>query len=716
MIHVVFLHTCGIVINFDWCTLPSIGLSLSTSFFFCLTNLCSSVFFPKLPHLQKKSPCLHGGILVFRCVHLCVCVCPCACVYGCVSAMRKRDILFRSAKSSGKSSSDRIKYNKKRNQVVEMIRDSKESYFNNNLNGVDAKSFWKTVRILNTNGISSIPTLSVGSSVAETSHAKAAALNNYFYKCFNHEQPPLSETQTEFMYTSLSSSNCPSELLCTEESVLEMLMELDTTKSTGNDGISPKMLKCSSAGIAHTICNLFNLSIATGTFPTEWKTGRITPIPKGTNSSHPSGYRPISVLPAISKLIEHHIKSIIESFLNSNSPISSRQWGFMSKRSTVSALIRVVEDWLLALDQGLEICVVFFDVSKAFDTVPHLDLLRKLSELGLNPNLIRWIKSYLCERSQYVTVEGISSHTLPVASGVPQGSVLGPLLFILYLNDVVNTVSAGSNLNMFADDIAMYRVIRTATDYMLMQRDVHSISECIKLKRLQFNANKCKMMLITRKKSNSLPPPPIMLDGTELKRVHSYKYLGITLTSNMSWSPHITVCCNKTRRLIGLLYRRFHQHSSSSTLIKLYCSFIRPHLEYASVVWNPGLKGENNALENVQKFALRVCTNLWDLSYDKLLVKTRLPSLKDRRTRASLCHLFKIMHGLTEFADAPVHLMTFIHDTRSSNKTTICPLQPRTRLYQCSFFPTIISIWNNLPKEATQCKTLASFKNFILSM
>ena len=144
---------------------------------------------------------------------------------------------------------------------------------------------------------------------------------------------------------------------------------------------------------------------------------------------------------------------------------------------------------------------------------------------------------------------------------------------------------------------------------MLMQRDVCSISECIKSKRLQFNANKCKMMLITRKKSNSLPPPPIMLDGTELKRVHSYKYLGITLTSNMSWSPHITVCCNKTRRLIGLLYRRFHQHSSSSTLIKLYCSFICPHLEYASVVWNPGLKGENDALENVQKFALRVCTN-----------------------------------------------------------------------------------------------------------
>ena len=160
---------------------------------------------------------------------------------------------------------------------------------------------------------------------------------------------------------------------------MNMLIELDTTKSTSNDGISPKMLKCTSVSIARMLSDLFNMSISTGTFPSDWKVGRITPIPKGVDNSQPSGYRPISVLPAVSKLIEHHIKNIVEVFLKSHSPISIRQWGFMSKRSTMSALIRVVEDWLLALDQGHEICVVFFDVSKAFDTVPHLDLLQKLS-------------------------------------------------------------------------------------------------------------------------------------------------------------------------------------------------------------------------------------------------------------------------------------------------------------------------------------------------
>ena len=473
--------------------------------------------------------------------------------------------------------------------------------------------------------------------------AKATTLNNFFYTCFNKEQPPLSNSQPEFMYTMLCPSNCPTELLCTEESVQEMLMQLDTSKSTGSDGISPKMLKCTSIvsfSIAWLLCNLFNLSISTGTFSSEWKIGRITPIPKGTNKSHPSGYRPVSVLPVVSKLIERHVKDAVENFLKSCSPISTKQWGFMSKCSTVSALIRVVEDWLHALDQGFEVCVVFFDISKAFDTVPHLALLRQLRELGLDPYLIRWIRNYLCQRSQFVSIDDVSSHTLPVTSGVPQGSVLGPLLFILYINEVVSTISAGSDINMFADDIALYRIIRTASDFQYLQNDVNSITTYIKSKNLKFNANKCKLMLIIKKNSNSLPPPQITLNGTVLKRVFSYKYLGVTLTANMSWSPHITECCNKTRKLIGLLYRHFHQHSSSNTLTKPYRSFIRPHLEYASIVWNPNFKVEIEALENVQKFALRVCTKSWDSNYDELLATTKLPSLKDRRTQACLCHHF----------------------------------------------------------------------------
>ena len=269
------------------------------------------------------------------------------------------------------------------------------------------------------------------------------------------------------------------------------------------------------------LCKLFNLSISSGIFPTEWKLGRITPIPKGTDSSLPSGYRPISVLPVASKLIERHVKRIVEDHLQENSPISKKQWGFMSSRSTVSALIRVIDGWLCALDQGYEVCVVFFDISKAFDTVPHLALLSKLSELRLDPFLLRWIRSYLSNRSQYVSIDGVDSYSLPVISGVPQGSVLGPLLFTLYINDVATVISAGSEVNMFADNIALYRIIKSSVDYFHLQNDINSISVCIKQKHLQFNTNKCKLMLVTKKKDKSIQPPQLVLDGVVLARVHS---------------------------------------------------------------------------------------------------------------------------------------------------------------------------------------------------
>ena len=290
--------------------------------------------------------------------------------------------------------------------------------------------YWKTVRVLNRDNSTSIPTLSDGTMTAITSLEKASVLNRYFYTCFNHKSPPLQMLPE----MSLPPSDCPVEILCTEESVLELLSELDTTKSTGNDGISSKMLKCTSVSIAESLHKLFNLSLSTGIFPSDWKLGRITPIPKGTRSEQPSGYRPISVLPVVSKLIERHVKSVILDFLKDNSPISSKQWGFMSNRCTISALIKVIDDWSKALDEGYEVCVVFFDVSKAFDTVPHSLLLTKLRELNINPYLLRWIRSYLSGRSQCVCIDGTCSSVLPVVSGVPQGSVLGPLLLIYYLH------------------------------------------------------------------------------------------------------------------------------------------------------------------------------------------------------------------------------------------------------------------------------------------
>ena len=423
-------------------------------------------------------------------------------------------------------------------------------------------------------------------------------------------------------------------MLCSEEVIYNLLLNLDVTKSTGVDEISARMLKHTSYSIAPSLTKLFNLSLTTGKFPSEWKMARVVPIPKTDNSSTSvTAYRPISILPIVSKVLERHVKNILDDHLAENHPISSHQWGFMHHRSSTSALIAVLHDWFNALDSGKEVCVVFFDVQKAFDSVPHIPLLQKLSNIGLDPSIIRWIKSYLTNRKQYVVVEGESSSVLPV----PQGSVLGPLLFITYINDVVEQISTESNMSLFADDILLCTESSIHLKTVALQDDIQAVSSSLASKHLSLNNNKCCYMLLTRKITLSIAPPLLIINGNPLLRVTSYKYLGVLITSNLSWSPHVSTICNKTRRLVGVLYRRFYKHSSQRTLLKLYTSFIRPHLEYACAAWDPHLSKDITDIENVQKFALKVCTKTWNADYVDLLADSNLPSLAARRSNAKLC-------------------------------------------------------------------------------
>ena len=272
--------------------------------------------------------------------------------------IKKRDSLFRAATRSGKPG-DRIKYNSQRNKVVSMIRQSKRSFFDKMDSAGNSNNFWKFVRRLN-HQQSLIPTLECNGMSFETSASKATVLNNYFYKCFNHNFPTLQNSDFTDNFESLNNMNCPEELLCNEDAIFDLLANLDTTKSVGSDGISAKMLKCTAASICSPLTSLCNLSISTGVFPSGWKQARIVPVPKGTNKTSPSGYRPISILPVVSKVIERHIKAIIIEHLERSAPISPKQWGFISSKSTISALIKVVDDWSRALDQGFEVCIVFF--------------------------------------------------------------------------------------------------------------------------------------------------------------------------------------------------------------------------------------------------------------------------------------------------------------------------------------------------------------------
>ena len=229
-------------------------------------------------------------------------------------------------------------------------------------------------------------------------------------------------------------------------------------------------------------------------------------------------------------------------------------------------------------------------------------------------------------------------------------------------------------------------------------------------KYLTLNPTKCCYLFISRKRMYSVTPPCLSLNGHQLTRVASYKYLGVLITSDLMWSSHISKLCNKTRKLIGLLYRTFYKHSSPETMLKLYNSYIRPHLEYAAAVWDPFLKKDIDLLEDVQKFALRVCNKTWNLSYEDLLSKSHLTTLRERRRQFKLCHVFNILNDYAFFPDAPLQSRVLNYASRTVHNRALRPIKAQSSQFQGSFFPSAINMWNSLPGSITSTTSIVVFK------
>ena len=298
-------------------------------------------------------------------------------------------------------------------------------------------------------------------------------LNNFFGSCFNSSISPLTAADIDLLR-----SNAPSDnLLCAPSQIEALINALDSQKASGPDGISVKMLKATAASIAPSIAKLFNISIDLATFPQSWKISSVVPIPKSKKQlREAANFRPISLLLVVSKLLERHLYLLLADYLYENDLLSNKQWGFQHGKSTVTALFHVTNQWFQLLEEGQEVCAVFFYIRKAFDTVPHRPLLSKLCSIGIDSKITQWICSYLTERRQHVVCDGASSSNIHVLYGVPQGSVLGPLLFLLYIDDVASQqLSANCTINLFADDMLLFKPINSAPDLHCLQGDIDTM-------------------------------------------------------------------------------------------------------------------------------------------------------------------------------------------------------------------------------------------------
>lgn len=423
--------------------------------------------------------------------------------------------------------------------------------------------------------------------------------------------------------------------------VYKLLVGLKTNKSGGCDGISPLVWKQTAPVVYIFLAALFSESYETGELPTDWKKSRVHPIHKKGKRSDKSNYRPISLTCIACKIFEHIVHSHVMKHMILHSIIDDRQHGFRPGHSCETQILSILEHWTSSLDVRSEVVAILLDFSKAFDSVPHERLLLKLQHYGVSGKLLEWIRSFLVGRTQFVSLNGTDSTPLPVQSGVPQGSVLGPLLFLLFINDISSGVD--SPVHLFADDSILFRSIKSDDDILALQRDLVTLNEWSSHWLLKFNASKSQQITI-RQGTNHYVNPVLTLGDVVLSTFGEVTYLGVVLDDHLRWNSHINKICTAANTKIGFLRRHFSGFCQEAKIL-LYNSYVLSRLEYCAAAWDPYTQANINQLERVHNKGVRFITGhySWFESVTRLREAVGLSTLAERRKAIRIDRLGKFL-------------------------------------------------------------------------
>ena len=481
----------------------------------------------------------------------------------------------------------------------------------------------------------------------------------------------------------------------------KLLRDLDTTKSSGPDDLSARLLQCLSSELSPALELLFYATIQQGQLPKDWRHARVSPIFKKGNKNNAENYRPVSLTSIICKVAEHIIVSQMYDHLDLHHVFTDAQHGFRKRRSTETQLLLTTNDFMSGLEKNVQTDAILLDFSKAFDKVPHHLLIHKLDHYGINSPALRWISAFLSDRTQEVHVQGSKSSTSPVTSGVPQGSVLGPLLFLMFINDMPSYIKNSSVIRLFADDAIIYRQIRSADDSRLLQEDLECLLRWESDWGMTFHPQKCQTIRVTKKKQPFVSSYNIR--GHTLECVPSTKYLGLIIANDLTWKKHIQSISATAGRTLSLLQRNIY-HCPERIKLMSYKSLVRPQLEYCNTIWDPHNKCHINQLEALQNRAARFITNDFRRysSVTQMKSDIGLESLESRRKINKAILFYKIQNKLV---DVTLNLRQSAHFPGKYTQ-----IQCRTTAYQRSFVPDSIVVWNKLSTTATSSISLEAFK------
>ncbi|KAL0870443.1 hypothetical protein ABMA27_005440 [Loxostege sticticalis] len=534
-----------------------------------------------------------------------------------------------------------------RKRVKNLEKQCYESYLQKAENSIinNPKTFWSYIKSLNSTNSSFPSTMTYGTDSADKGDAICDLFAVYFHSTFL--EPSVITTSQPFKplfeYSCPDSCCAVGDIEIDPNDVLKLLQSLDLNKGAGPDELPPLFIVRCAKSLVAPLCILFKRSIREGVMPDMWKSAFITPIHKKGNKSDVSNYRPISKLCIFSKILERVVYQQLYSALAPS--FIPEQHGFLRRRSTTSNLLLSNDFITSSMDFGGQVDAVFTDYSKAFDWIDHVILLRKLWMAGVHGNLLRWFGSYIDNRTQVVVLNGYTSRWMSVPSGVPQGSLLGPLLFTIFVNDI-GSCFYYSKFLLFADDMKILKQIVTIEDSKLLQDDLVRFENYCYDNKLDLNVSKCHTITFTRK------PNPIKFNYTlkahSLTHVDHIRDLGVIHDSKLLFDKHVDSIVNKASKALGFLIRSCARFSSLKPIKILFCSYVRSILEYASQIWNPQYKVYSDRIESIQKRFLKYLqykSKKRDVDYYARCKRHHFLPLHTRRKAADITYLMNIANG-----------------------------------------------------------------------
>ena len=623
-----------------------------------------------------------------------------------ISMMYRRDFLKRKAV---KNNDEQLwkEYRELRNDITKKIKSDKKKYYTDQLKecGKNPQKVWKFINKVTGGGKQTQP----------PSDLSADAFNVYFSTIGEKIKESSSTKPVNLPWKNPPCSFNFRFSPVNEEWVKKALMKLNSNSNVDILGFDRKLLRCSAEIISPIICKFFNASLITSTVISDWKMARVTPVfkEKGDKSDF-SNYRPISVIGHISKLFEMVIHRQLLEYFHESNLISLDQSAYLKHRNTQTALHRVIDDWTDNICSNNLTGICSFDIKKCFDTIDHQILLLKLEKYGITNSELNWFRSYLADRCQIVRCNNKLSEKCNVTVGVPQGSTLGPLLFIVFINDLSQHVGIGT-ANLFADDTLIYcNALEVSELNDKLQKCVNDVVDWYKHNNIVINAEKSCSMVVRSKRKSISDVFKIVVDDCEIDHVKSMNYLGLELEETLTWNKYISKLCKKLAFKISKL-SRLSKSLPKSTLLKIYNSMIQPNLDYAISVWGCTSQANLARIQRLQNYAARIIERNFDfinIRGQELVYKLGWMTVKERFFYFQTLLIFKCIYGM-----APHYLTNnVIMEVDISNVQTRKHLMnlhlplPDNEFHKTMLFYRGASDWNDLPSHLKDCHDLNEFK------